>query len=112
MALLDITSDEQGEAARLALTGELDIASAPELESRLSAVEAGGVKTVVVDLRGLDFMDSTGLRVLVAADARAREASRRLVLVRGGQTIQKVFRVTGLDERLDMVDDAGPLGFS
>ena len=60
---------------------------------------------MVLDLRGLAFIDSTGLRLIVSADARAREQGRRLAVVRGPEAVQRIFRVTRLDERLDMVDD-------
>jgi len=50
-------------------------------------------------------MDSTGLRVIVAADARAREQGRRLVIVRGSDTVQRIIQMTRLDERLEIVDD-------
>jgi anti-sigma B factor antagonist len=59
----------------------------------------------VLDLRALSFMDSSGLRALLAADARAKEAGRRLVLVRGDERVQRVLRITRLDERLEIVDD-------
>jgi anti-anti-sigma factor len=50
-------------------------------------------------------MDSTGLRTIVTADARAREEGRRLAIVRGPDAVHRVFSVTRLDERLDMIDD-------
>jgi anti-anti-sigma factor len=51
-------------------------------------------------------MDSSGLRALLAADTRARERGARLVIVRGDERIQRVLRITRLDERLEIVDDA------
>ena len=48
-------------------------------------------------------MDSTGLRVMVSADARARDGSRRFVVVQGPETVHRVFRITGLDEHLEIV---------
>ena len=62
---------------------------------------------LLLDLRPLDFMDSTGLRTILAADARAREAGRRLVVVQGNENIQRVFEVTRLHERVEIVDDPG-----
>jgi anti-sigma B factor antagonist len=59
----------------------------------------------VLDLRPLTFMDSSGLRALLAADTRAREAGGRLVLIRGDERVQRVLRITRLDERLEIVDD-------
>lgn len=105
MTLLDVDTTADGSAVRLALRGELDISTSPRLEKELEDAEAGEPGTIVLDLRELDFMDSTGLRVVVSADARARERGRRLVVVRGRDAVQRLFRITRLDERLDMVDD-------
>jgi anti-anti-sigma factor len=49
-------------------------------------------------------MDSTGLRLLIAADTRARQQSRRLTIVKGPDAVQRVFRITRLEERLEIVD--------
>lgn len=104
MTLLELTTEVDGSTVRLVLEGELDIASAGQVERELTRVEQGAPSMLVLDLRGLAFMDSTGLRIVVAADARAREADRRLVVVRGPEAVQRIFRMTRLDERLDMVD--------
>ena len=60
--------------------------------------------TIVLDMRGLEFMDSSGLRLVVVADMRAREAGRRFSLVRGDETVHRVFEITRMSERLDFVD--------
>jgi anti-anti-sigma factor len=54
-------------------------------------------------------MDSTGLRLLIMADARAREADRQLAIVRGNEMVHRVMRLTRLDERLNIVEDPGAL---
>ena len=105
MALLELDTDQGDSRASLALRGELDISSAPMLEEALRRLEAGGPSLLVIDLRGLEFMDSTGLRTLVSADQRAREAGRRLAIVRGPEAVDRIFHVTRLDERLELVDD-------
>jgi anti-sigma B factor antagonist len=101
----DVTIEESGDAAYVTLRGELDISTAGPLEDNLQRVEAGEPELLVIDLSRLDFMDSTGLRLLISADQRAREAGRRLVLVRGNDIVQRVLRLTGLDERLEIVDE-------
>ena len=58
----------------------------------------------MLDLRGLEFMDSSGLRLVVMADMRAREAGRRFALVRGGDTVHRVFEITRMSERLEFVN--------
>jgi anti-sigma B factor antagonist len=105
MALLELDTEQGDGRASLALRGELDISSAPVLEEALGRVEAAGPPLLVIDLRGLEFMDSTGLRTLVSADQRARDAGRRLAIVRGPEAVDRIFNVTRLDERLELVDD-------
>lgn len=105
MALLELDTEQADGRARLALRGELDISSAPVFEEALGKLEAGGPSVLVIDLRGLEFMDSTGLRTLVSADQRARESGRRLAIVRGPEAVDRIFNVTRLDERFELVDD-------
>src|SRR4051812_30864282 len=105
----DVTIAEQGGAVHVSLGGELDISTASKLEDDLLRVEADGPALLVIDLSGLDFMDSTGLRLLISADARARQADRRLVLVQGNEMVQRVLRLTRLDERLEIVPDSAAL---
>src|SRR5213082_1992154 len=75
-------SQSDGEG-RLVLTGELDLSSAPRLAERLHELEAGGPGLIVIDLRELRYMDSSGLRELFSANQRARSEGRRVVLVKG-----------------------------
>jgi anti-sigma B factor antagonist len=105
MKLLELTTETEGTTVRLALTGELDIAGADRVEQELERIERNAPSTLVLDLRELAFMDSTGLRVIVAADGRAREQARRLVIVRGSDTVQRIIEMTRLNERLEIVDD-------
>ncbi|HKG04371.1 MAG TPA: STAS domain-containing protein [Conexibacter sp.] len=105
MKLLELTTETEGTTVRLVLTGELDIAGASRVERELERIEQEPPATIVLDLRALTFMDSTGLRVILAADGRAREQARRLVLVRGSDTVQRIIEMTRLDERLEIVDD-------
>ena len=90
----------------LALIGELDLSTVDQVEEELRKVEDGGAETVVLDLTSLSFLDSTGLRTIVTADQRARKSGRRLAIVRGPDTVHRVFTITRLDERLDMVEGA------
>lgn len=105
MTLLELTTDTEGTTVRLSLAGEFDIAGAPQVLQELERIERDAPPTLVLDLRELTFMDSTGLRIIVAADGRAREQARRLVLVRGAEPVQRIFEMTRLDERLEIVDD-------
>jgi anti-anti-sigma factor len=102
---LDFESRVRGPLTVLVLRGELDlygtVAIEPELE-RLASEP--GVEAVALDLRELEFMDSSGLRAVVLADQRLREAGRRLALVRGPHAVQRVFELTRVAERLEFVD--------
>ena len=105
MASLEIITEKHEGQMRVALVGELDIASAPRLEEGLADVEGDTPGTIVLDLRRVEFIDSTGLRAVLAADEWARSSGRRLVVVRGPAAVERVFSVTQLDQRLDIVDD-------
>jgi anti-sigma B factor antagonist len=89
-------------AVVLAVEGELDLASSPALEAQLES--AGESELVILDLRKLDFMDSTGLRVLLQAYQRAEGSGRRFALVRGGPQVQRLLSLAGVAERLTVVD--------
>jgi anti-sigma B factor antagonist len=104
------TSDRADGGIQVELTGELDLATAAKLDDELQKVEARRPALIVLDLQPLTFMDSSGLRVLLAADARARENGIRFVLVRGDERVQRVLRITRLDERLEIVEDAEMAG--
>jgi anti-sigma B factor antagonist len=105
VSLLDVQTEAQGDGVRIVLTGELDISTAPRVEEELRRVEEDRPAVILLDLRELEFMDSTGLRVIVSADGRARDEARSLRLVRGPEAVQRIFRVTRLDERLEIGDD-------
>ncbi|HEY3829822.1 MAG TPA: STAS domain-containing protein [Solirubrobacteraceae bacterium] len=92
---LVITSEIEDGATSIALAGELDLAGAHQLEASLDEVERECPARLVIDLRRLAFIDSTGLRLLLQADARARERGCELVLRPGEASVQRVFEVTG-----------------
>jgi anti-anti-sigma factor len=94
-----------GSIAHLVLSGELDLASVQAFEDELRRVEADRPATILVDLGQLGFMDSSGLRALVMADERAHAVGRRLAVIPGPPQVRRVFEITKLDERLELVDD-------
>ena len=98
---------ERGRTVRVAFSGEVDLNSAPELHRRLREAEAdAGTATLVVDLRDVTLLDSTGIGELVRAQQRARRAGRRLVVVRGrGTPIAQVLAATAMDRVLELADD-------
>ena len=83
--------------ANLKFAGELDMAGAPQAERALNDALAAGCSRIVVDLRELDFMDSTGLTLLVRWDLGARNDGYNLALIPGRPPIQRLFAISGLD---------------
>jgi anti-sigma B factor antagonist len=102
----EVTITQHDVSVHVAVRGELDISTAQRLEDDLRQLEAERPACLVLDLQELTFMDSTGLRLLIMADSRAREDGRRLAIVKGNDMVQRVMRLTRLDERLDLVEDA------
>jgi anti-sigma B factor antagonist len=101
---LEFETTKNGTVAVIAARGELDLSGATVLEAELDRLAAEPeLGTVVLDLRGLEFMDSSGLRLIVLADMRAREAGRRFALVKGPDTVHRVFEITRMSDRLDFV---------
>jgi anti-anti-sigma factor len=100
-----VETRDEARGTVLTVTGELDLASAPALEDELEKAMHSSAGAVVVDLRGLDFIDSTGLSVLVKAHQRAQETNCRFGLVRGGAQVQRLLALTGLEERLTVADE-------
>jgi anti-anti-sigma factor len=102
---LETRTEHDHGAPRLVVSGELDLGSAELLETNLKDLEASEPDLLVLDLRELEFMDSTGLRVVIAADARARERGGRLVVVRAPEEVDRVFKLTRMDQHLELVDE-------
>jgi anti-sigma B factor antagonist len=104
VAHLSLATSRTGQAVVIALTGELDLAGAAALEQELARLEAESPRAVVLDLRAVEFMDSSGLRLIAVASQRAKERDRRLALVPGSEQVMRVFEITRMRERLDFVD--------
>jgi anti-anti-sigma factor len=95
-------SDDQGVV--FALVGELDLESAPELERQLEEVASARPGRLLIDLGGLEFMDSTGLAVMVRAQRSARENGHGLALRPGPTQVQRLFELTGVLDRFAFED--------
>ena len=101
-----IDIDEREDRVIVTPRGELDMATAPELEQAvMPRLRDGG--WVVLDLRSLDFIDSSGLRVVVGAHRSAEERGGRFTCVRGapGSTVHRIVEIAGIDGVIEMVDD-------
>jgi anti-anti-sigma factor len=92
-----------GAAELIEVRGELDLASGPRLEAELAKVSVANTKLVVLDLRRLEFMDSTGLSIIVRAHQRLAGEGCELSLVRGSPQVQRLLDLTGVAERLRLV---------
>ncbi len=92
-----------GEWDVLEVRGEVDLATAPQLERDIAEHIGEGGK-LCLDLTGVGFMDSTGLRVLIGALKSVEEAGGELRIVPGDGAVAKLLTITGLDDRLDLHD--------
>lgn len=101
--LLINTSDLEG-STLIQIEGEIDLSTVPQFERELTAnVEAG--RNVLVDLTAVDFMDSTGIGVLVRASNRAREEGAEVSLACGPGSVRRVLEVSGLDKMITVYPD-------
>ena len=103
MSRLDVVVERLGPGvACVRLSGDLETDYAYTLDMQLQRVEAEAT-TLVIDLRGLSFLDSAGLGRLLAARRRAARAGRRLVLVRGQRSVDRVLTLAGLEHAFEVV---------
>jgi anti-anti-sigma factor len=90
----------------LRLLGELDLASAPLLQGAIERAEADAATQIVLDLDDLAFIDSTGLRIILAAHERFQERGQMLALTRGSQQVQRLMSITRVGEHLRIIESA------
>ncbi len=104
MATLEVRSETHGGIPALGLSGELDFAGLELLEAELAPLERESPPILILDLRELSFLDSSGLNMIMQANRRAAEEDRRLVIVRGDERVQRIFEWTGVTRSLEFVD--------
>ncbi len=105
--LIDVSSE--GERVVLRLDGELDLASVPVLEHAVEDATLDAATEIVLDLRGLEFIDSTGLRAILLQDKRSAERGQTFALVRGPEQVQRLMNMTRVDEHLRIVASPGEI---
>jgi anti-sigma B factor antagonist len=93
----------EADRVRIALRGELELATVDQAHEALSLPEVAPSDTVVLDLSRVTFIDSTGLRFVLLADRTAQEKGWRLEMVPAPPEVQRIFRMTRLEERLPFV---------
>jgi len=103
---LRVSSRSQGDHIVLALAGEIDLYTAPRLQSELtSALSASKQAQIVVDMSAVEFCDSTGMNVLLAAHRAATERGGELTLAAPRPSVRKILEVTGLQSVFTIHDD-------
>ena len=95
----------EGETTFVRVHGELDFATVPFLESEIAPIMSGGARAVVLDFRGLEFMDVAGLRLALRLEGLAQLHGVRFALVRGPVAVQRVFELTGMERFVPVIDD-------
>lgn len=93
-----------GRVTTVTVTGELDLLSSPALEAELERATGSDCDAIVVDLRTLEFMDSTGLHVLVKGHQRAHESGRAFAVTRGSEQVDRLLALTGVADEMRIVD--------
>ena len=88
----------------ITVSGEVDLATSPELDTAIIAAIESGTSSVAINLTDVSFMDSSGLGVIVRGLKRCREADKDLDLVITNERVLKVFGITGLDQVIPIHD--------
>ncbi len=100
---LSVSVSEQESTLKVAVTGELDVSTVPAFNKQLSELRNSSATTLKLDLTGTTFMDSTGLSAVLVAEMHARMRGQRFVVVAGPPHVHELFKLTGVDNFLDVV---------
>ncbi len=95
---LILETDDRGDLTVVTVKGEVDLYTAPSLKEAIADLVSSGRSRIAVDLAGVEFMDSSGLGVLIGALKRCKEAGGSLALAGPGESVLKVLAITGLDK--------------
>lgn len=102
---LDLSTTTQGSCAVVSVAGEVDLGTAGELAAAAEAALRKIGPSLVLDLHDVTFMDSSGLKVLLAVHKRAELAGGRLVLAHASSAVVRIVKITGIDKTLVLCDD-------
>jgi anti-anti-sigma factor len=100
-----VTVTTDGDRATVSLRGELDMSATDRARGAIAEAEAGPASLLVLDLSELDFIDSTGLEVVLRAARRAHDDGRRLIVQRPSRYVRRLLEMTAIDQSLDVVED-------
>jgi anti-anti-sigma factor len=101
---LNITRAQDGGRHTLTLEGELDLVTAPELEDMIAALCLDGARELVLDMRRVAFMDSSGLRTVLAAVDMCRQHGCELMVISGAGACRRLFELTGVIDDLPLYE--------
>ena len=100
-----VTVSTDGDRATVFLRGELDMSGVDRAREAIEQAESDGGTLLVLDLSELDFIDSTGLEVMLRAARRAHDEGRRLIVRRPSRYVRRLLEMTAIDQSLDIVED-------
>jgi anti-sigma B factor antagonist len=98
------TLEPHREAIVVVVRGEIDLDTAADLEKRLREVLDAGFSRIVLDLRNVSFVDSTGLRAIITMDTASRAVGARFALVQGPYAVRHLFELTQTDRTLRFIE--------
>jgi anti-anti-sigma factor len=104
---LHIRTEGEQDAFTVTLSGELDLASAGQLDTAIAELCADGAKRIVLELGELEFMDSTGLRSVLVGDELCKVSGCELLIGATSRQVERLFDVSGVGERLPRRAPAG-----
>ncbi len=97
---MNISESKQGNVTILKAQGKLDATSSPELDKRLASLVENGTMQITLDLAGLDYVSSAGLRVFLSAAKRLQQAHGKLALANLSAQVQQIFDIAGFESIL------------
>jgi anti-anti-sigma factor len=104
------TTQQVGDFLVLSMAGELDMSTAPALEAAVERAQGGSA--ILIDLRELTFIDSTGIRALLRVYAAGQNGHSTVSFIRGQERVQRVLRIAGVDQFLMWTNPPTPVGDS
>lgn len=100
-----VTVSSDGDRSTVALRGELDLSGIDRARQAIEQAESAESPLLVLDLSELEFIDSTGLEVMLRAARRAHDSGRRLIVARPSRYVRRLLEMTAIDQSLDIVED-------
>ncbi|MBV8219866.1 MAG: STAS domain-containing protein [Solirubrobacterales bacterium] len=100
----EVTSEREGSQMVIRVVGEIDLATAPHLQRHIDAAQADDVSSVVLDIDGVTFIDSTGVRLVITAQSHARAARQDFALRRVPSHIRRLLALIGVADRFRITD--------